>query len=723
MTSPFSVLRLLAVLLLLPAFTSAAEPRIPRFDKDAEIHEQVLDQLATLPIQSGGRLMPLDTFARLKLRKYSNTQTLKIVEASDGTIYHPKNVEVKKLKAKAKEKGEDEEAEALKPKKITPSQWLYLVLFQPDVANDLPVFLVDNTKIMTRIGVIDREKRDRYSFNEIVPRHEAFMKLAGDYQTKARAHEDGFDSLEKVEQDLLNLASKYVDYLQMSHAFDGFRPPKGSATYAEGDRLSEALDGLDPSAALRLARRSGIDAEGMAKIYEAGASGKWNSVLERIAGLENDESQLALFPPPDFAIGPEDRPAPDVLVEEDDDSRWFTPQQLVLGAAVFEKAQPWAAERARLLEDLGAAGTSFEGMATPFAALHDLTTGEAAARGEGRQIVREARFNERNPILNSMIVFVIGFILIAFSWLGSATGRVPTAFFWSGGIATVIGLALLVSGIVTRCLIRGRPPISNLYETILFITAVVVGLLILIEFVQRNRMSLALAPFLGALGLFVARKYDFHGGKDTMEPLIAVLDTNFWLATHVIIINIGYAAAVLAAAISNFWILRRLFLLGDRSPTRAPFPSDKPVTDTVGRDLTRNVYGIVCFCLLFSLVGTVLGGIWANESWGRFWGWDPKENGALMIVLWAMIILHARLAGYIRDIGIHVCSVWLGSITLFSWFGTNNLGIGLHSYGFTSGLWVILGFVWLSQFLICVLAGIIKIFETGPRSGDAETVG
>ncbi|MEQ1751735.1 MAG: cytochrome c biogenesis protein CcsA, partial [Prosthecobacter sp.] len=94
----------------------------------------------------------------------------------------------------------------------------------------------------------------------------------------------------------------------------------------------------------------------------------------------------------------------------------------------------------------------------------------------------------------------------------------------------------------------------------------------------------------------------------------------------------------------------------------------------------------VCFATLFSLVGTILGGIWADQSWGRFWGWDPKENGALMIVLMGLIILHARLGGYIREIGLHALSLMLGAVTLFSWFGVNQLSIGLHSYGFTAGI-------------------------------------
>jgi ABC-type transport system involved in cytochrome c biogenesis permease subunit len=94
------------------------------------------------------------------------------------------------------------------------------------------------------------------------------------------------------------------------------------------------------------------------------------------------------------------------------------------------------------------------------------------------------------------------------------------------------------------------------------------------------------------------------------------------------------------------------------------------------------VYGTICFALFFSFVGTVLGGIWGDQSWGRFWGWDPKENGALLIVLWNAIILHARWGGMIREKGLMVLAMGGNIVTAWSWFGTNMLGIGLHSYGF-----------------------------------------
>jgi cytochrome c biogenesis factor len=115
--------------------------------------------------------------------------------------------------------------------------------------------------------------------------------------------------------------------------------------------------------------------------------------------------------------------------------------------------------------------------------------------------------------------------------------------------------------------------------------------------------------------------------------------------------------------------------------------------------LTRMTYGVVCFATLFSFVGTVLGGIWADQSWGRFWGWDPKENGAVLIVLWCAIILHARWGGFIRQRGLMIMAIFGNVVTSFSWFGVNMLGVGLHSYGFMQK-----AFPWLVGFIVSQLA-------------------
>jgi hypothetical protein len=116
----------------------------------------------------------------------------------------------------------------------------------------------------------------------------------------------------------------------------------------------------------------------------------------------------------------------------------------------------------------------------------------------------------------------------------------------------------------------------------------------------------------------------------------------------------------------------------------------------------------------------VLGGVWADQSWGRFWGWDPKENGALLIVLWCAIILHARWGDYIGQRGLMVMAIFGNVITSFSWFGVNMLGIGLHSYGFMQKAfpWLV-GFM-LSQLALMAIAGIpLKYWRSFRKSPDS----
>jgi ABC-type transport system involved in cytochrome c biogenesis permease subunit len=123
----------------------------------------------------------------------------------------------------------------------------------------------------------------------------------------------------------------------------------------------------------------------------------------------------------------------------------------------------------------------------------------------------------------------------------------------------------------------------------------------------------------------------------------------------------------------------------------------------LNKSLAKMIYGIICFATLFSFVGTVLGGIWADQSWGRFWGWDPKENGALIIVLWNALVLHLRWGGMVRERGLVNCAIFGNIVTSWSWFGVNMLGIGLHSYGFMDA-----AFYWLLAFVASqlVLIGI-----------------
>ncbi|HKP93941.1 MAG TPA: cytochrome c biogenesis protein CcsA, partial [Chthoniobacterales bacterium] len=284
----------------------------------------------------------------------------------------------------------------------------------------------------------------------------------------------------------------------------------------------------------------------------------------------------------------------------------------------------------------------------------------------------ESVFNQLQPFYSAMVIYVLIFILAAGSWLAWPQTLGRYAF-----VLLLVTFAVHSFGLITRMYLEGRPPVTNLYSSAVFIGWGAVLLGIFLERFFRNGIGSATAAMIGFITLLIAHHLSMDG--DTMEMMRAVLDTNGWLATHVVCVTLGYASTFLAGFLALTYIVRGAFT---------------PSLDRgTASSLTRMVYGIVCFATLFSFVGTILGGIWADQSWGRFWGWDPKENGALLIVLWNAIILHARWGGLVRQRGLMVMAVFGNVVTSWSWFGVNMLGIGLHSYGFMDS-----AFPWLIAF-------------------------
>jgi len=295
----------------------------------------------------------------------------------------------------------------------------------------------------------------------------------------------------------------------------------------------------------------------------------------------------------------------------------------------------------------------------------------------------EAIFNSSQPFYTATWLYVLAFLLAIVSWLKwpDALGR---SAFW----LVVLAFALTTVGIFTRMWLEARPPVTNLYSSALFVGWVAVALCLVLESIYKNAVGSVTAGLVGLGTLIIAHHLALGG--DTMEMMRAVLDSNFWLATHVVTVTVGYGATYLAGFIALIYIFRGVF-------TKS---LDKATADS----LDRMVYGIVCFATLFSFVGTVLGGIWADQSWGRFWGWDPKENGALIIVLWNALILHARWGEMVGQRGLMCLAVFGNVVTSWSWWGVNMLGVGLHSYGFMDqAFWWLLAFV-LSQVAIILVA-------------------
>lgn len=285
----------------------------------------------------------------------------------------------------------------------------------------------------------------------------------------------------------------------------------------------------------------------------------------------------------------------------------------------------------------------------------------------------EAFFNRFEPFYLCTLlygaVFVlacVSFLLLCFRERGWAEPIRRTAF-W----LLVLTLGIHTFGLLARMYIQDRPfvMVTNLYSSAVFIGWGCVVLGLVLEMIFRLGIGSLVASVLGLATAIVA--HNLAAGGDTLEMMRAVLDTNFWLATHVTCVTLGYTATFVAGFLA-------LVFIGVGVGTRL-------MDSDLMKVLSWMIYGVICFATLLSFVGTVLGGIWADQSWGRFWGWDPKENGALIIVLWNVLVLHARWAGLVKQRGVAVLAVGGNIVTAWSWFGVNMLGIGLHSYGFMSG--------------------------------------
>ena len=278
----------------------------------------------------------------------------------------------------------------------------------------------------------------------------------------------------------------------------------------------------------------------------------------------------------------------------------------------------------------------------------------------------ERIYNAASPFFVSNLIYICSLVFVFISWAGVAwrgwrlsTGRIAVGLL-------ILGLAVHVFGIVMRVEISNRPPVTNLYSSVVFVSAAGIFLALLMEVFTRMSVGTLLGAVVGAGGLLWSMSLAGVDG-DTFTVMVAVLDTRFWLSTHVIMISLGYAATFMAGLVGLVYLFGWIF---------TPAFSDKQNS----RLFSNMLYGVVCFGLLASFFGTVLGGLWGDDSWGRFWGWDPKENGALMIVLWNALILHARWGGIVKERGVAALAILGNLIVFWSWKGVNLLGVGLHAY-------------------------------------------
>jgi ABC-type transport system involved in cytochrome c biogenesis permease subunit len=288
---------------------------------------------------------------------------------------------------------------------------------------------------------------------------------------------------------------------------------------------------------------------------------------------------------------------------------------------------------------------------------------------------------------------------------GESKGATYLARF--GYLALFAGMAMMIYGMYLRVMISGRPPVTNLYETLIWSSFAVAVVATVIGLTHRS----TLVPFVGAVMLGLMTMFSsmipVHYGA-SIEPLTAVLRTRYWLIIHVMTIVFSYGAAVLSFGIGLTAMTMYLFGL-DRRETM--------------KSLAHFSYRSIQVATLLLGAGTILGGVWAADSWGRFWGWDPKEIGALVAFLCYVIVLHARFVGLLKTFGMLAWSVLGFGGVAFAWYGVNFvLPVGLHSYGFGKG-----GVEYFAAATVAVLAFVALTasvhFARESRRSAARTAG
>jgi ABC-type transport system involved in cytochrome c biogenesis permease subunit len=281
------------------------------------------------------------------------------------------------------------------------------------------------------------------------------------------------------------------------------------------------------------------------------------------------------------------------------------------------------------------------------------------------KIAMEVAYNHWAPFRFAWVLMLAACLGVLAS---TATGR---RLFYHGAMASFLAsVAAMLVGFGLRVVISGRAPVTNMYESVIYVAlgAAVLGLVLAI--VYPGRILLAAAAAVSALALVLADNCPV-AMDPSLQPLTAILRSNYWLIIHVMTVTASYAAFALAWIIGNVALGYYLFRSKDRA-----------TLDT----LLRVIYWTLLIGVLLLEVGTVLGAMWADKSWGRFWSWDRKEVWALISLLIYLAVLHGRAAGWVGGRGLAALSAVGFALVLMAWYGVNLMGGGsLHTYGLTGG--------------------------------------
>ena len=562
-----------------------------------------------IPIQEGGRIKPLDTYAR--------NQTL--------AFYGKRKINHEDLSA---------------------IDWILDLVIFPEKGLEQKIFNIRNPDIVNALGLEWTNNFHKYSYSEIFPGVQDQLPLIRNIFEKKDEDRDLF------ENQLIEIYQNVMKYREIASSLSCLLPMFTVYDPGTAKKLHLQPGQFTSYAHIMSHRGSLLDVSQniLTKPEES-----WTDSEREVALLLYSLQQTSTD---DFAK------ALKIIPPEKDDSTglWISPWELLDGRVI----EPHQDKILKSMEAYLVARYEKNSVAMT-SALESYKTGIVSSPAERINfsiLEKEIWVNKANLFTVSLIFYLLGVILLGVSWMVQPTLLKNIAYG-----TMVSGFILHTYGIYLRMVIMSRPPISTLYETVIFVGFVIVLFSVVIEYLRKDGLGIFIGSISGSLLHYIGFGYAADG--DTMEMLVAVLNSNFWLATHVTTIILGYGSSLMAGLIGHLYLIEKIRVPKQRAHLKSIYD---------------NMFGVTLIALFFTLFGTILGGIWADQSWGRFWGWDPKENGALLIVLWQLMMVHMRLSGLAKPDKFALGMVLNNIVVIMAWFGVNLLSIGLHSYGFASGI-------------------------------------
>jgi len=570
-----------------------------------------------IPILHEGRTKPLDTFSRIYLTSIYGRDSLPNMSAIS---------------------------------------WLSELLFNQGKAYNRPIFYIANQDVLNAIN-LPKRKKHYYSFSEISNAIRKNLDIINIINNQKP------EDLSLAQTQLLQIYNLTMSYYDISRSLSMSLP----LFYINDTVLAKklTLPANTPINYIQILQKERLITDLIKNLKQPinidGSEGKKNlellTIAQKLSIFSEDRKSIILriIPP----------------IWETDKDIWLSPWQTLESG----RGSPNSAQYLELINKLAISYLNQDHESWKKFSLEIKEKSQELSKHHTNHKLQkiEILYNQLKLFDLSLIFYLLTLTTLIISFFISQNFFLKTSLFFY-----VYGITLHFIGIIMRMVIMGRPPVSTLYESIIFasLIAVLFTLIMQLSNKKRDHTNLFIGSILGIILQFIGKKYAAEG--DTMQILVAVLNTNFWLATHVITIVIGYGTCLVVGTLGHIYLVQELAEKHNRS-NNVVFTEKK-------EKIQKQMVSLLLISLFFSLLGTILGGIWADQSWGRFWGWDPKENGAMLIVLWLILLLHSKIAKLTSPTIFAICVSITNIIVAMAWFGVNLLNVGLHSYGFTSNI-------------------------------------